>query len=434
MASSWSLRSATNVNSILRRVSPAGLQALNRMPDQALTPAQVDSNIRHLVGDIAWFGFVWGSIIAFLQVYTVRLGASGLLVSAITYGPALIAIFWQIPAGRIMVRKGKRMSWVIWSGLAYRAFFLTIALLPFVLVRNVAQATALVWVLSAFVSSISNLSFLSMMADAVPPDRIQQMVGWRIAAFGLTTTITTLVAGPLLQRIPFPLNYQALFFLGFLGSLMSWWNVTRLQVPDRPPQTGPQPAFWRQIGGMLRFPGYARFLAAVFALQMALGMIGPLLALYWVRDLDATDQQVSLILSAATATMVIGSLFMRRFVGRIGRERALATGALGYALYPLLTSLTSTVWWLIPWAAMAGFFNAAITVNLFDNLVSVTPEEDRTNFMAVYNTVQNSALFLGPLLAGIIAESAGGPALGLKVAAGVGLVAGVLLALRQPEP
>jgi MFS family permease len=421
------------VNNLFRRLSPASLLALNRPPDQALTPAQVESNIRHLVGDIAWFGFVWGSIIAFLQVYTVRLGASGLLVSAISYGPALIAIFWQIPAGRMMMRSGKRMSWVIGSGLIYRAFFLAVALLPFVLDTGVAEVTAIIWVLSAFVTSISNVSFLSMMADAVPADRVQQLVGWRIAAFGVTNTITTLLAGPLLLRLSFPLNYQVLFFLGFLGSMVSWWHVRQVRVPDRPPQTGPQPAFRRELGEMLRFRGYARFLVAVFALQMALGMIGPLLALYWVRTLSATDQQVSLIMSTATAAMVVGSLLMRRMVGRIGREAALAIGALGYALYPLLTSLTTTVWWLIPWAAMAGFFNAAISVNLFDNLVSVTPETDRTNYMSVYNTVQNSALFLGPLLAGILAETAGGPGLGLKVAAGVGLVAGVLMALRRPQ-
>jgi hypothetical protein len=67
----------------------ARVLGLNRPPDQALTPAQVESNIRHLVGDIAWFGVVFGSIVAFLQVYLVRLGASSLLVSAITYGPAL---------------------------------------------------------------------------------------------------------------------------------------------------------------------------------------------------------------------------------------------------------------------------------------------------------------------------------------------------------
>jgi MFS family permease len=142
---------------------------------------------------------------------------------------------------------------------------------------------------------------------------------------------------------------------------------------------------------------------------------------------------VRLVLSTATGMMVVGSLLMRRTVNRIGREAALAAGALGYALYPLLTSLTTTVWWLIPWAAMSGIFSAAINVNLFDNLVAVTPEEERTNYMSVYNTAANSGLFLGPLIAGLLAQTAGGPALGLQVAAGVGIGAGLLLLTRQPQ-
>jgi MFS family permease len=182
---------------------------------------------------------------------------------------------------------------------------------------------------------------------------------------------------------------------------------------------------------MVRFPRYLRFLVSVFFLQLALGMIAPLLPLYWVRTLGATDQQVSLILSTATGTMVIGSLLMRRAVNLIGREVALGFGALGYAFYPLLTSLTTTVWWLIPWAAIAGLFAAAINVNLFDNLVAVTPEADRTNYMSVYNTAQNSGLFLGPLIAGLVAATAGGPALGLQIAAGVGVGAGILLLTRS---
>jgi MFS family permease len=415
-----------------RRLSPGNVLALNRPPDEALTPAQVEANIRHLVGDIAWFGVTWGSIVAFLQVYTVRLGASSLLVGAITYGPALVAIFLQIPAGRLMQRVGYRMRWAIATGLAYRLFFLTVALLPFFIMRGRAEATALVWVLSSCASSFSNVAFLSMMADAVPANRLQQMVGLRIAAFGLVNTITTLAAGPLLQRLPFPLNYQILFLIGFAGSMVSWWHVRRIHVPEAPALTEQQPAFWREMRGIFRFPGYVRFVVPVFFLQLALGMMSPLLPLYWVRTLGATDGQVSLVLSMAMGTMVISSLLMRRMVGRVGRERALAIGGAGYMLYPLLTSLTTSVWWLIPWAALAGLFNAAITVNLFDNLVSVTPVVDRSNYIAVHSTIQNGALFLGPIIGGVLAAGAGGPVLGLRVAAGVGLFAGILFALRRP--
>jgi MFS family permease len=422
------------VSPIPIRGDPRTFLGLNRPPDQALTPAQVESNIRHLVGDIAWFGVVFGSIVAFLQVYLVRLGASSLLVGAITYGPALVGILWQIPAGRIMTRFGYRMRWVIASGLVYRSFFLAVVLVPFFFPNAIAPVTAGIWILSSFASSVSNVVFLSMMADAVPPDRRTQMVGYRLAAFGLANTLTTLIAGPLLQRIPFPTNYQVLFLIGFLGSLMSAWHVKNLHCPDPPAEHGQQPPILREVRDMLRFPGYARFVSAVFMLQLTLGMVSPLLPLYWVRVLGAADNQVSLVLSTVSGSLVVGSLLMRRAVARIGRERALAMGALGYALYPLLTSLSPSVWWLIPWAALAGLFNAGISVNLFDNLVSVTPESNRTNYMSLYNTAANAALFAGPVIAGVLANSAGGPTFGLRVAAGVGIFAGILLAARQPRP
>ena len=111
-------------------------------------------------------------------------------------------------------------------------------------------------------------------------------------------------------------------------------------------------------------------------------MIAPLLPLYWVRKLALTDGQISLVMTIFSAAMVLGSLAMRRVVARLGRERALAAATLGYALYPFLTSFSPSVWWLVPWAALAGFLNAALTVTLMDNLVSVTPDADRTTHIA----------------------------------------------------
>lgn len=413
---------------------PFNLTRLNpfrRPPDAPPTYAQTEANIRHLVLEIAWFGVLWGSLVTFLQVYVVRLGASSLLVGAITYGPALVGVLWQMPAARLITRVGRRMAWVISSGFAWRLTFLAVALIPFVFLQARAEITALFWVVGAFSSSISNVAFLSMLADAVPPDRMTQVVGWRIAGFGLANTITTFLGGQFLQILPFPLNYQLLFLVGFTGAMISWWHVRRIHVPDPPPDRSQHPAFWRDLGRMLRYPHFGRFLIAVGVLQLALGMSAPLLPLYWVRSLGASDAQVSIVMTVASGTLVIGSLLIRRLVRRIGRTRALAGGALGYALYPLLTSLAPSAWWLVPWAAFTGLFNAAMTVTLFENLVSVTPAADRTSYIAVYNVALNLALFTGPILAGLLARDAAGIELGLRLAAGVCLVAGMLLALRR---
>lgn len=399
--------------------------------DAPPTPTHIEANIRHLVWDIAWFGVLWGSVVTFLQVYVVRLGGSSLLVSTLTYGPALIAILWQIPAGRLMTRAGHRMRWVVGSGFLYRLFFLLVALVPFVFPHSRAEITTAIWVLSAFASSISNVAFLSMMADAVPSDRMTQVVGWRMASFGVANTLTTLLGGQFLQRLSFPINYQIFFLIGWAASLVSWWHVLQLRVPDRPADPSLHPAFWRDVNRLLQYPHFGSFLIGVGIMHLALGMMVPALPLYWVRNLGASDGQVSLVLTVASGTLVVGSLLMRRAVERMGREQALAVGALGYAVYPLVTSFTPSIWWLLPWAALAGFFNAAITVTLFENLVSVTPEADRTNYIAVYNVVVNIALFIGPILAGLLAHDTAGVLLTLRLAAGVGVVAGVLLARRE---
>jgi MFS family permease len=353
-----------------------------------------------------------------------------------------VGIFWPIPAAGLITRKGHRMRWVIGAGFFYRLTFLLVALIPFILLQGRAQATAGLWVLQAIPATVSNIAFLSMLADAVPPARMTQVVGWRMAAFGLTNTATTLLGGILLQRVLFPLNFQVLFLIGFAASMVSWWHVLHIHVPDREPDRGAQRPVTREVGQALRYPGFGRFLLAVGALQLALGMIAPLLPLYWVRQLDATNGQISLVMTAFSGAMVIGSLTMRRLVGKIGRERALAIGTFGYALYPLLTSVSPTVWWLLPWALLAGALNAAITVTSFDNLISVTPEAERTNYIAVYNVAVNIALFAGPIIAGVLAANGAQVVLALQVAAVVALVAGVLMVTRprissfdsQPEP
>ena len=415
---------------MLSRLNPLVAIGIRRSPDALLTPEQTEANIRHLVWEIGWFGVTWGTLFNFLQVYEVRLGASSLLVGAITYGPALVSIFWQLPAARLITQKGYRMRWVIVAGFFYRLMFLLVALVPFILLQGRAQATAGIWVLQAIPATVSNIAFLSMLADALPADRMTQVVGWRMAAFGLANTVATLLGGVLLQRIIFPLNFQVLFLIGFAASMVSWWHVQQIHVPDREPDRSKPSPLTREVGRTLRHPRFGRFLLAVGALQLALGMIAPLLPLYWVRQLGATDGQISLVMTVFSGAMVIGSLTMRRLVRRIGRERALTAGTFGYALYPLLTSVSPSIWWLLPWAVLAGALNAALTVTLFDNLVSVTPEAERTSYIAVYNVVINIALFAGPLIAGLLAANGSQITLALQVAGGVALVAGILMATR----
>jgi MFS family permease len=403
---------------------------IGRPDDPPPTPAQVQTNAHHLVMDITWYGIFVGTCLNLMSVYIVRLGASSILVSAVIFGPALVSIFWQLPATSLMNRTGHRMRWVLGSLFGHRFFYLIIALLPFLIDQRLAPLTVFLLFIQAFPLATANTGFLSMMADAIPPERIPNVVGLRMAGLGLTSTITTLVAGRILQWVAFPLNYQIIFFIGWLTSMVSIWHVTRMVVPERPAPPRQDVSMLARLPAMFRFPGFALFTAAVTTLHMAIGITGPLLPIYWARTLGATDGQISIVVTTASGMMVVGSLAMRRWVRVIGRERALAIGAAGYALYPLLTSFSPSIWWVVPWAALGGAFTATIFVTLFDNLVSVTPENDRTTYIGVYSMFVNSALVFGPLIAGMLGRTPEGLVFGLRLAAVFGFAAAGLVILH----
>ncbi len=389
-----------------------------------------EANIRRLVAEITWYGILIGTTMNLIQVYVVRLGASSLLLGAVTYGAALVSILWQLPAGRLMAASGQRLRWVVNSLLTHRLLYLAIALLPFFITRGRAEITVLLVILQAFPLAVANTSFLAMMADMLPPRRTTQIVGWRMAGLGITSTLSTLVAGRILQWLAFPLNYQVVFLIGFAASLVSVWYVKQLQVVDPPPHRSEKPLLG-DVGRMLQRPGYGVFLLVACLSHVVIGMISPLLPLYWVRLLAATDGQISILVTAASAAGVVGALSMQRIVRRIGRVWALALAPAGYALYPLLTSFSPSIWWLIPWAMMAGFFISALYTTLFSNMVALTPDHERTEYVSLYNLALFGGMFIGPIISGFLADIPGGIVLGLRLAALVGLAAGLLVVFQR---
>ena len=57
-------------------------------------------NLRQLYWDVFWFGTLAGTTLAFLAVYSARLGASSLQIGLLSAGPAVVSLLFTLPAGR----------------------------------------------------------------------------------------------------------------------------------------------------------------------------------------------------------------------------------------------------------------------------------------------------------------------------------------------
>ena len=94
-----------------------------------LVPVEYRSNFVHLYLDIASFGVLSGSAMAFVAVFAARQGASAFQIGLLSAGPATINLMFALPAGRWLEKHSGGRP-VFWASVLHRVFYLLWVPLP----------------------------------------------------------------------------------------------------------------------------------------------------------------------------------------------------------------------------------------------------------------------------------------------------------------
>jgi hypothetical protein len=113
--------------------------------------------------------------------------------------------------------------------LTHRFGFLLVALLPLVVRTGRAEALVALLVAMTLPAVFVNISFSTTLADVVAEDRRAAVVAGRNIANSAVIMLLTPLIGRWLDLIDFPANYQAIYFLGFLASLMGVRALSQLE-------------------------------------------------------------------------------------------------------------------------------------------------------------------------------------------------------------
>jgi MFS family permease len=391
-------------------------------------------NIRLLYWDIAWFGVLFGVSANFLVIFVARLNASPWLLSAVTSGPALVNVMWQLQAARIVERRGDPQRLTVRAAFPQRLGFLLIALIPWLLPLNwQAYAIVVIILLQGIPTAIMFVAFQTMFTEMIPRPQMAAVVGTRNALLGLTSTIMVMICGVVLTWLPFPLGYQALFLLGFVASLGSVWACAQLQVTPKldeaaPVSTPVNPAAARPA--LLRDRNFVRFSSAAGILHLGMFMTAPLFPVYWVGSLGLSDGWISIFVTTLSMTSIIGAYGLRAVDHRWRIPTLLGAAGLLFALHPILTSILVQPLLIAAVAAFAGIWGGVINVVLFNGLAEICPPSHRPRYIGVYTWLMNIAVFAGPLAGAALAEVAGVQV--ALVVAGLIRALGAVLFLRFP--
>lgn len=403
-------------------------------------PVEYRSIFFHFYLDIAWYGVASGSAIAFVAIFATRLGAAGWQLGLLTAAPAIVGLFLTLPAGRWLENRPIGRA-VFWTSLFHRLCYLPWLFLPF-LFNPSNQIWALV--ILTFLMSIPGTSlavgFNAMFAEGVPTEWRSHVVGVRNALLALTYVGTSLLCGWLLSQLPFPTGYQIVFGIGFIGAIMSsihlWYVQANLKKqPIRGSGSGKSlgdmayPGLNRAWGDGLRSIVGLRFLTRsqgrpffnlhtlkgsfggivllLFVFHLGQFLANPLYPIYWVRQMNITDQDIGLGNAVFYVTVFLGSTQLKRLSDRLGHHKVAMLGMIGMSFYPILTAFTKEITLYLITAVLGGFAWAFVVGALGNYILEKIPENDRPAHLAVYHLALNGATLLGSLSGPFLADLTG---------------------------
>ena len=344
----------------------------------------------------------------FLPVLVARLGGTAFDIGLLTAIPAAAAVALAIPFGQILQSRSHIVRWYsssrLLAYLCYAVFGISIVLIPAPLVVPVILA---VWALAAVPSTIGSVAFPVVMDGATGPRGRMELMSLRWSIMGVTTAISVAVIGQVLDHLPFIPGYASVFIAFSLGAVASWWFARRYRVTihraDRSRLSRAERVrqMIRVVRGQRPFLEYSvRQLIYIAGVRLAL----PLMPLYLVRTLGASDAWIGTIAMAQSIALLIGYLFWSRQRRAWGRAPVLLATMLVASIYPALLSVTREVAVVAVLAGAVSVFAAGVDLALFDELMDRIPRTHGVTFTAIDTTLVNLATIVTPLTAAVIVE------------------------------
>jgi predicted MFS family arabinose efflux permease len=234
----------------------------------------------------------------------------------------------------------------------------------------------------------------------------------------------------MLDRLPFPANYQ-IIFVGFtVAGLVSYRYSRRYRVPElAPPERDVEsPRFARLRENILtvrRHPAFLRYSLRQLVYVVGTRFAVPLIPLYYVREVGASDAWIGIIATGQSLALLVGYQLWRRVSVARGGAIVLLVTLFVNALYPAALSLVDQLAVVAALTALAAVFTAGVDLALFDELMKRIPRPYGVTFASIDTALVNAASIVAPLLGATVAVALGIEA-ALQLATVVGLI-GVML-------
>jgi MFS family permease len=350
-------------------------------------------------------------VLNFVNPYALALGATNVQVGWLSALTNLAGALGQLPGARLDERGiSRKLVVIVCGGGIARLLLIAMALVPLVFGGGAAiYAFIALIALRSFLNNLGVPAWSALVADIAPASIRGRYFASRNIALAVAALLFTPLAGRLAEVLGLPLGYQASFLVAGLIGFAATAIFARIPEPPRArPAATAQAARPHSAWTALRtHPEFAWFAAVAFIWNLGIMVAGPFFSVYLVRNLGASPTQIGLLAAIHSFAAIFGQRLWGRLTDRRGPEWVVLVAGWSIPLIPVLYALVPNPWLLLPVEALSGFAWAGYGLANFNLLLDLTPVEQRTRYIALYQIAVFSAAFIGPLIGSALANSVG---------------------------
>jgi len=340
----------------------------------------------------------------FLPVFLARLGATNFQVGLLSAMPGITGLVMAFVVGRFLQTRRHIVPWYSVARLMVLSCYALTGIVTMLIPRNSAvNSTLVIWAFATLPQTALSVSFTVVMNAVAGPEGRYSLLSRRWIILGLTQFTATFAITELIDRFTFPLNYAIMFVGLSLGGLLSFYFSNRITLPE---QTPPPLAGGRSAGEAVRntltllrqVPDFVSFSLKRFVYLSAVALSVPILPLYYVRSVKASDSAIGAINMTYTFVTLVGYVIWPSVSRRRGGRFVLLATTAGLVVYPLLVASTRLVGLIVAFSALAGFFQGGLDLVFFDEYMKTVPDEYSAMLVSLEQGVSYMSTVAAPLL------------------------------------
>ncbi|WP_163102484.1 MFS transporter [Peribacillus alkalitolerans] len=363
------------------------------------SPEIIKLNEKYSILNGAASTFSNGIVTSYIPLLAISVvGASNHQVGLISSLPSLMTMIAMIPGAWWINRLDRKKGFTAASIFAARFFIFLLLLIPFL--NREWQAWILVGVVAAMglPNAIATLSWQSFIGDLIPDERRGAFFSERNRVLTLVGLIVTFLTGFIMQffdkHLPGP--YQVVFLICFIFGLIEvFYLIKHKEIPLQRMKVETSRGLGNSLS-IFKHKPYFYFLVCAILFNFGWQMAWPLFNIYQINYAHASAFWISLFTVANQISQMASYKWWGRSAEKWGNSVMLSVAGIGMASAPILTILSKNLIYLTLINLLTGIFVAGTVMLLFNQLLHVSPDHNRTSFIANYNFLIAGMGFIAP--------------------------------------